>query len=72
MAVYRLFKNKAFEPEVVAAMTSAYDDVCRELGLRDRDHPKTNAIAKKIIEFAQRGEHDPVRLRDSVLRALEP
>jgi len=53
-------------------MASAYDEVCRELGLRDRDHPKTNAVAKKIIEFAQRGERDPVRLRDSVLRALEP
>ena len=70
MAVYRLFRNKAFEPETIATMSSAYDDVCRELGLRDRDQLQANAVAKKIIEFAQRGERDPVRLRQSVLAGL--
>ncbi|MGD0332951.1 MAG: hypothetical protein ABSA90_06795 [Xanthobacteraceae bacterium] len=72
MAVYRLFKNKAFEPEAIATMTDAYADVCRALGLRDGDHPQTNVVAKKIIEFAQRGERDPVRLRNCVLQALQP
>ena len=52
-------------------MTSAYTDVCRTLGLRDHDHPQTNAIAKKVIEFAQRGERDPIRLRQFVIEALE-
>jgi hypothetical protein len=70
MAVYRLLKNKAFEPEAIASMTRAYADVCRTLGLRDHDHLAANAVAKKIIEFAQRGERDPVRLRESVLQAL--
>jgi len=70
MAVYRLFKNKAFEPEAIAAMTRAYTDVCRTLGLSDRDRPQANAVAKKVIEFAQRGERDPVRLREHVLQAL--
>ena len=51
-------------------MTSAYDDVCRLLGLEDPDDPETNTVARKIIEFAQRGERDPVRLRESVLRSL--
>lgn len=71
MAVYRLFRNKAFEPEVIAAMTRAYADVCLTLGLSDRNHPEANAVAKKVIEFAQRGEHDPVRLREHVLQALQ-
>jgi hypothetical protein len=70
MAVYRLFKNKAFEPEAIATMTSAYADVCRELGLQERDQLQ-DAVAKKIIEFAQRGERDPVRLRQSVLQAFQ-
>ncbi|MGA2816501.1 MAG: hypothetical protein ABSE67_09430 [Xanthobacteraceae bacterium] len=70
MTVYHLFKNKAFEPEAIATMTSAYTDVCHTLGLRDRDDPETNAVAKKIIEFAQRGERDPIRLRQFVLQAL--
>jgi len=48
MTVYHLFKNQAFEPEAIATMTSAYTDVCRTLGLRDHDHPQTNAIAEKV------------------------
>jgi hypothetical protein len=75
MAVYRLFKNKAFEPEAISSMTSAYAEVCRRLGLSERDHRETsvvakNAVAAKVIEFAQRGARDPARLRDCVLEAL--
>jgi len=70
MAVYRLFKDRAFEPEVIATMTRAYDDVCRTLGVQPRDHADANVVAKKIIEFTQCGERDPVRLRQSVLQAL--
>lgn len=71
MTVSRLFKNKPFEPEALAAMTRAYIDVCRELGLNDGDRPRANAVAKKVIEFAQRGDRDPGRLRDHVLQALQ-
>ena len=71
MAVYRLFRSKAFEPETIATMTSAYADVCRVLGLDDSDRPEADAVAKKVIEFAQRGERDPVRLRDHVLQAFQ-
>jgi hypothetical protein len=71
MAVYRLFRNQAFEPETIATMTSAYADVCRALGLDDGDQPEADAVAKKVIEFAQRGERDPVRLRDRVLQAFQ-
>jgi hypothetical protein len=70
MAVYRLFKNAAFEPEAISTMTSAYAEVCRTLGLSDRDQRETNVVAKKVIEFAQRGARDPIRLRDCVLQAL--
>lgn len=71
MTIYRLFKNRAFEPEAIAAMTRAYTDVCRELGLNDSDRPGASAVAKKVIEFAQRGDRDPVSLRDHVLQALQ-
>ncbi len=71
MTVYRLYKNKAFEPEAIAAMTRAHADVCHELGLREGDRPEIHAVAKKVIEFAQRGDRDPARLRDHVLQALQ-
>jgi len=70
MTVYRLFKNKAFEPETITVMTRAYTEVCHALGLSDGDLPQTDAVAKKVIEFAQRGERDPVRLREHVLQAM--
>lgn len=71
MTVHRLYKNRPFEPEAITMMTRAYADVCRELGLSEGDRPQIHAVAKKVIEFAQRGERDPGRLRDHVLQALQ-
>lgn len=76
MTVYRLYKYKPFEPEAVTVMTRAYTDVCHQLGLNEGDRPDAdivakNAVAKKVFEFAQRGESDPGRLRDHVLQALQ-
>jgi hypothetical protein len=70
MAVYSLFKNKPFEPEAISVMTGAYADVCRALGLGDGDRPETDAVARKVIEFAQRGVSDRVDLREKVLEEL--
>ena len=74
MAVYPLFKNEPFEPEAISTMTRTYADVCRLLGLGDLNPGETDAmaetVAKTVIEFAQRGARDPVRLRDCVLQAL--
>ncbi len=70
MAVYGLFKNKAFEPEAIVSMSQAYADICRELGLGDGDRRETNRVARTVIEFAQRGARDHVRLRACVLEAL--
>ena len=70
MAIYCLFRNKPFEPEALSVMTGAYADVCRALGLADGDRRNTDVVAKKVIEFAQRGVSDRVDLREKVLREL--
>lgn len=70
MAVYSLFRNKPFEPEAISVLSGAYADICRALGLDDTDRPETDAVAKKVIEFAQRGVSDRVRLRERVLQEL--
>ena len=70
MAVYCLFRNKPFEPEAISIMTGAYADVCRALGLADGDRRKTDAVARKVIEFAQRGVSDRVDRREKVLEEL--
>jgi hypothetical protein len=72
MAVYRLYKNRAFEPEAISVMTDAYAEICRRLGVSERDDQGTSKIAKAVIEYAQRGVSDPDRLRDRVLQALGP
>src|SRR5687767_14640460 len=70
MPLYRLLQNTAVEPLHVEAMHFAFEAVCVELGLADRTDPLRDMVARKVIEHAQRGERDPVKLRDQVLAAL--
>jgi hypothetical protein len=55
MAIYRLFKTMAFEPEKIATMSAAYEDALRVLQLADRQDPITELVARKIIEVAGTG-----------------
>ena len=70
MAVYRLLKNRPFGPDEIKILTAAYDEALRMLRLANRSDPTTEIVAKKIIELAQRGERDPVRLRERAIRSL--
>jgi hypothetical protein len=70
MAIYRLLKFGAFDPEDVSCMTTAYEDALVVLKLADRQDPITELVAKKIIEVSQQGERDPIRLRDRALSEL--
>ena len=36
LAIYRIFKTMAFEPEAIAAMSVAYEEALRLLQLADR------------------------------------
>ena len=70
MAIYRLLQNCAFGPDEIERMTTAYEDTLRVLGLADRADPVTEIIAKKIIEVAQTGERDPLRIRARAISEL--
>lgn len=71
MAIYRLLKNRPFGPDEIARMTTAYEDALLVLGLVDRDDPITEIVAEKIIEIAQTGERDPVRMRTLALANIK-
>jgi hypothetical protein len=71
MPITPFLTGQAFEPEVVQAMSVAFDAACQSLGLRPRSDPASEVVAKKIIEFAQRGVRDPAQLSERVLHELK-
>ena len=68
MPINQSLAEEAFDPEHVRAMGVAFDHACRSLRLNDTDDPLTKLIAGKIVEAAQDGERDAIRLYDSVMR----
>ena len=70
MPIHRLLEDHAFGPDEITVLTSAFDDALRRLRLADRADPATEVVAKKIIELAQQGERDPLRLSEGAIQAL--
>ena len=72
MAIYRLLRTDvSFGPEEIQAMHSAYEDVCKQLGLREQKNDRvTEVVALKIIEIARTGERNTAVLRDGALKSL--
>jgi len=56
---------------MIATMGDVFEDVLRTLGLVDREDPLTAMVARKVIELAQTGERDPLRLKQLTLEAFE-
>jgi hypothetical protein len=68
-AILQFLRSEAvFEPEATQAMSAAFDSACRALNLSDDAAREREAVAVRIIELARRGERDPQRLSQSVLR----
>jgi len=70
MPIYRLLQSHAFGPDEIRVLTTAFEEALQTLRLVDRADPATELVARKIIEFAQQGERDPVRLRERAVRSL--
>jgi hypothetical protein len=70
MAIYRLLKDTAFEPQDIPRMGVAYERALVMLRLKDRNDPLTEIIAKLIIEVAEGGESDPEKICAQALRRL--
>lgn len=71
MPIYRLLKDTSFELEDIAVMTAAFEDVCRDLDLAQRDDPLRDIVARAIIKCAEAGERDASRLRECAHKALQ-
>jgi hypothetical protein len=70
MAIHPSQRSRAFDPETIAVMVSAFEDALRELRLTDRADPATELVARTVIDFTEVEDRDPVRLREQVVRSL--
>ena len=70
MAIYRLMQHSDFAPEDVQRIGAAYERALVELGLKDRNDPLTEIVAKVIIEIAQTGEKDFHVICDAALKRI--
>ena len=72
MAIYRLLheQQSVFEPDIVAVMGRAYEDVVDALGLSAGD-PLRELIAREVIALTKAGERDPARLKDLTIQAFQ-
>ena len=70
MAIYRLLQKSAFGPDDTLRMGEAYELAVVELGLRDRNDPLTEIVAKLIIEIAEMGVKDPRTICTNALSQL--
>ena len=71
MVLYRLLNAQGvFQPEQVAMMGDVFEEVLKALCLVDRQDPLVDMIARKIIELAQTGVLDRVRLMQMTLEAF--
>jgi hypothetical protein len=64
-------QGTVFDPKTIEAMSAAFNAVRDSLLLVNRDDPRTQIIARKVVEVAGTGERDPESLRDLVLLALK-
>ena len=70
MPIRPFIQSGAFEPEVIAVMSEAFDAACKELD--DIGQPKVvlEVMAERIIAAARTGERDPARLQKAALDGL--
>jgi hypothetical protein len=68
-SIARMAKDRgcAFDPEVVAIISSAFRAVVADLGLSYRDEVVALRAARRIIDLTAEGERDPERLKIATL-----
>jgi hypothetical protein len=71
MSPARLIHGASFDPETTSLMAAAFDEACRIAGEAQPPAVK-EAMAKRIIEAATRGERDMQRLTEFALAGLNP
>jgi len=72
MPIQRILQNSPLRPEDLRILVSAYEKTLKALGLKDRNDPITELVAKKIIEIGQTGVRDPRQISRRAIEELGP
>ena len=70
MPIRTFVEGAVFEQELIDTMSAALADVCRELGLNDKEDTAVRLLALRIINKAQQGIHDRELLKAAALDGL--
>jgi hypothetical protein len=71
MPIYRLLQNSGYGEKELQGLSEAFESVCYELRLAEKDDALRDFVATKVLEVAARGERDPVRVCVLVLAELQ-
>ena len=63
--------SEFFDPELIDSMSKALRGACQALGLIPKDDAATRLLAKRIIEQAREGIHDPMLLQAAAVKGLQ-
>lgn len=65
-----MLQEASVDPDDKRRVTAAFEAALQLLDLHDRDDAVTELLARKIIETARTGEHDPARICAQALKEL--
>ncbi len=71
MSIVPFLRGQAFDPEIVDTMSIAFTRLCDMLGLITKRDPATELVARKVIEYTQRGIRDAAGLADAVKKDFD-
>jgi hypothetical protein len=64
--IYRLLQSAPFNPEQIERIAEAFENICLDLGLAQRDDALRDMVAKIVVEYAKRGILEPAALQGAV------
>jgi hypothetical protein len=70
MAIYQLIQSTPLGPDEIQSLVAACEETLRSLGLKERNDPITQIVAKKVFEIAQTGIEDPAEISKLAMKQL--
>ena len=70
MPIQAFLHGRAFDPETIQIMNTAFVAVCNDLGLSDKTDGACEVVAKRVIELTE-DERDPEAICKTVLASIK-